>query len=887
MFRHSGDTSSASRERKDYFLHPETYDQLFLGYVTSQHYDHKRGIYQSELKDAVSTFYKNDVEFSAGTAGEVMEEIVSGAGRSFYYSGDVIDMYGTFDDPVLFVDVVKSISFAMGKYIANTVSGNWGFNAPETAKVIYPIEASSTLDLNRYANIAIITVDADWTEGTSTVTTTVETGYGISRTIKKIGDQLQSIDTDLGSGNGIEETWTWDEDGNLTRYDKAETASLEKVTSYTTWEIDSPSGLFTMFEYSVVERRPNPMADWFNYRKYEKTTTTYLDDNAPVNVEEYIFWYFQEVSQWHYKEWVHRVGLPQTPGIIESSRNDYYEYSEVDGNWYLQRTRNEGGLSRPEWTKMIQMDKIGIHFSATAEDESSINLFTPISREYSAFGLTSIEDVEEAAKNFLIYCQRANITQVNVLAAPYIVGDLVSWGGEEWIVEQVTHQLDSMITTLELSRKAGIMEVQESAFGDPNKVGTAIYKLLQVQGRRLNNAARGKIIAQVDYETYQVHIQGEATSKIRTARTDYHRGESFPPGKEVLLVRPSGKNSMWEIVTRRNDPPTVMSTVQAPAPPAPALEFFLGRTVYHPTNDALYMHIGEGYRMEVKWGYETDDPVRKYKSMNGIWIYDGKYTDGMDVTQDSKGCVIKPIYTNKNPLEYPSQTCTGSVRLMGQEGTWTDWNDFTYYIETPKIQRFDWTEGTAYAGTSLVDVPSALVKDVTFTIACDFRSILSTSYFLEWSEGTENWGELNSTSAYFRLKDTTTAVPMTGYYLWNFSVDGLTWHTTPTIYDVYLRVGNNADGWTDGMKVPTGDEFYFKNGMGYAKSFKWFDNTGINEKDENGNLVFTETMRLGYSGLNLLGDLTENFGPPYPRETVEYVPNIDLGDGFSWTDPSE
>lgn len=803
-----------------------------------------------------------------------------------------INMFPTHDDPIQFIDLIKTISFAKGVYIVLNTDGKLQEGDTDheyqlSPHTITPLEASSTTDLNRYANQAIITIDEDWTEETSTETTTVETGYGISRTIVKIGDQLQTIDTDLGSGNGIEEEWTWDEDGNLTRYDKTETATLEIVTEYTTWSIDSGTGVFTVFQSKIVQKRANPMGDWYYYRKYESTTTTYLDDTAPVAIEEYTFWYFPEEPAWHYKYWVHRVGLPQTPGIIESSRNDYYEYSEADDNWYLQRTVNEGGLTRPEWTKMLQMDKIGMHFCATAEDEPSISFLGVIEQEFAGYGLTDIEDVEDAALNFLAYCQRSDICNVTIPMIPCLVGDVVTWNGEEWTIEQVTHKLDTLSTDLLISKASALEAIKEASFGDPDDIGAAMVALLETKAKRLDNAARATIIAQIDYETYQVHIQGEAESKVRTARIDYRRGETFQPGKEVLLVRPTGKSSGWEIVTRRNDPVTILSTVTAPAPPAPALEFYLGRTIYTPESDVLMLHLGDGYKFEVKWGYEGDT-IRKYTKQDGEWKADDSDYENY-VWQDGHGLVLKELgYPPLSPASYPEQTMSGSIRLMSAAGVWTDWHDFTYKMIAPCITDFFWEEGTPEEGESTADVPSAYIKPVTFSINCDFRSLLANVY-LEWTDDTDpdrGWGRAPiGTVTHFRAVDTSTPVAVTGYYQWQFSETGAvdTWHSTPTTADHFSRVGNGTD-WGDALRgtYEFKDRIQAHLGMGYPYVIDWFSADAQAQKSgEYLDYILEEEMRLSFD------NGVEVYVPPYPGETVNYKPRISMDFVYGWEDPNE
>lgn len=828
-----------------------------------------------------------------------------------------ISMFPTHDDPIQFVDLIKTISFAKGVYIVLDTDGNLQEGETDheyqlSPHTITPLEASSTTDLNRYANQAIITIDEDWTEETSTETTTVETGYGISRTIVKIGDQLQSIDTDLGSGNGIEEEWTWDEDGNLTRYDKTETATLEIVTEYTTWSIDSGTGQFTVFQSKIVQKRANPLGSWYYYRKYESTTTTYLDDTAPVAIEEYTFWYFQEESAWHYKYWVHRVGLPQTPGIIESSRNDYYEYSETDANWHLQRTVNEGGLTRPEWTKMLQMDKIGMHFCATAEDEPSISLVGVIEKEFAAYGLMAIEDVEAAARNYLHYCQRADISLVEIPMVPCLLGDIVTWNGEEWTIEQVTHKLNTLSTELLISKTSSLETIKEASFGDPEDIGESLVKLLETKAKRLDNAARAKIIAQIDFETYQVHIQGEASTKVRTARVDYRRGETFQPGKEVLLVRPTGKRSGWEIVTRRNDPPTTMSTIQVYSLPPLEISVSIGRSIYEPTDTMmLYVqNLNRAKAIQVSWGDEGSEVVRSYTRGttygNQItdWepaaanpLYEDWYYDNLE--QRYAECLVREIVAPLDPEANSTQSCSGKIRIQGAFGEWSDWKTFSYEFRTPGPKKLEYTLGTPYYGETAADCDSAPVVDAAFLLNVDFSPWLAGRWKIEYGHMVDGafvslstWSSVART--HFRRLNGTIAVPMTGRFVWRFSENGEDWHSTPTSNDLFVQVGNGTT-WGDAYEVPHGTTTSFGTfgeiglcpGDGTERLYDWF----ALEKDETGDATITIPCRLGYSGPgeHYSGSTSAayNYGPPFPGIATEYHPFVYTDFSYSWDERGE
>lgn len=552
---------------------------LFSGVVTKVRYIHEDNEYRVEIKDPVSAILSGEAEFEGGEIGAVLGSILASLDCSFSGTSS-IKLFGTVEDPIQWVDLIRSVCLATGKVFRYLPDGNYELVSPSSVTAVDPLDATTGIAVDRYANQVVVTVDGDWTEDVDPLadpTVTVETGYGITRTVTKIGEQVQSVVSNLGDGRGVSESWTWDTAGNLTRYDKAETAELERTTSYTTYTIGTGDSL-VIYEESVVERRANPLADWYFYRRYRKTTSTYLDDEAPVQIDEYVDWYFQEESLWHSKEWIRRFGLPKMPGILESSRNEYYEYSETDSLFHLQRTTNEGGLPKPDISKVLQVKKHSVHLSATAADEDSVTALGAVEKSLSLHGIADTSVLETAAENYLNYCSRCKSGSFTLPAAPFLIGDFLSWNGEEWVIDTVAFNLTSEDVVVECSSIPPFSEIEGALGVDSEDIGTAVVHLLEKKSKRLNNVARATVVAQIDYESYQVRVQGEAAGKTRTARVDYQAGVRFPPGKEVLLGRPTGKGVGWEILTRRHDDPTVVSYV--PVSPgigtAPSITAFTG-----------------------------------------------------------------------------------------------------------------------------------------------------------------------------------------------------------------------------------------------------------------------------------------------------------------------
>lgn len=910
----------------DYAVCTDSSDNwYFYAVITSIEYDHKRHVYSIKLKDPVSAALDGEVEFSAGTAAEVLAEIATASGTIFNpaYRTPVTEIFGTYEDPIQWVDLVKSISLAEGAYVAFSprgeivVNADGGFQAEhgdETIVPVTPLQATTTIDRNRYGNFAVVTVDADWTESASTPITTTDTGYGITRTITKIGEQPQSVDTDLGDGYGVEESWTWDVDGNLTRYDRSEASELEQTDGYTTYTLGA-GGSLVVYEETIVQKRYNPMGSWYNYRKYMKTTTTNVDEGAPIQIDEYTSWYFPEEPAWHNKYWVRTLALAAMPGVIASYKVTSYEWSEITETFFLQKTETvEGELKKPEVTKILAVNKIGKHFSSTATDAASISALGEREQEYDAFGLSTITDVERAAAKFLAYCQRAHTATVDVPLQPFCIGDYVSWKGERWTVEQVTVDMRSWRTGLKLTRRASIADMSVSMLADAQDIGMAVAGLVEKKAKRLHNAARGQIIAQIDYETYQVHLQSDPAGKTRIARVDYQRGITYRPGKEVLLVRPTGKNARWEIVTRRNEESTVISSVTGEEDWYTPIttSVVLGRDVFEPSDTMiLYVqNLNRAKAIQVSWGDEGSEVVRNYT--RGVtygnritdWepaaanpLYENWYYDNLE--QRYAEYLVREILAPLDPEANPTQACSGKIRIQGAFGEWSDWETFSYEFRTPGPKKLEYTLGTPYYGDTAADCDSAPVVDAAFLLNVDFSPWLAGRWNIEYGHMVDGafvslstWGSAART--HFRRLNGTIAVPLTGRFVWRFSEDGEDWHSTPTSNDLFVQVGNGTT-WGDSYEVPHGTSTSFGTfgeiglcpGDGTERLYDWF----ALEKDETGDATITIPCRLGYSGPgeHYSGSTSAayNYGPPFPGIATEYHPFVYTDFSYSWDERGE
>ncbi len=701
---------------------------------------------------------------------------------------------------------------------------------------------------------------------------------------------------------------------------------MEEITTLQHWDVTGNGIEHT--QTVTVRQNYDPYSQWSNVpdtlQNVSKTITITrcgIEENSLIRVYEEIYTYNPTpgpgLPEWELWEKAYKTGVPDATGLVGSSVAKYYRYviDPVEGEWWaLNRTERGGALPRPTTNnKVLAVNKIGKHFSSTATDDASISALGEREQEYDAFGLTTITDVERAAAKLLAYCQRAHTATVDVPLQPFCVGDYVSWKGESWTVEQVTVDMRSWRTGLKLTRRASIADMSVSMLADAQDIGMAVAGLVEKKAKRLHNAARGQIIAQVDYETYQVHIQGEPADKVRIAKVEYQRGVALPDGKEVLLVRPTGKNVRWEIVTRRNEESTVISSVAGEEDwyiPI-TTSVVLGRDVFEPT-DTMMLYVQNLNRakvIEVSWGDEGSEVVRSYTRgstyTDGRVVWDAaasnpeyQYYTSDTLTSGYNGLyLLRDIVAPLDPETEPVQECSGKIRLQGRLGEWSDWETFEYEFRTPQIGTLEYSLGTPYAGTTAADASTALVVDATFTVNVDFSPYLAGKWDIEYGYMDGGFVPLewyaSGTRTHFRLLNGSTPVALTGRFVWRFSEDGEDWHDTPTPLDSFVQVGNGTS-WSDALEVVHGTstsfntfgEFSLLPGDGTNRLYDWF----ALEKNEDGSAEITIPLRLGYSGPGQYYQTSStiySFGPPYPGIASEYSPFAYTDAGYTWDDRGE
>lgn len=899
----------------------------FIGIVTRREYDHKRQLYSIELKDYVGAALDGEVEYTAEGVPAVLAEILAD------YAGAVdvmssLSLFGTFEDPVQWVDLVKTVSLAEGKYLAISPEGYYILNHGDYQGIvpITPLSATTRLDMDRYGNSAVVTIDADWTEEATVTHQEIENGVGVTRTVTKMGERPLSAVTSYEDGSGMTESWEYDAEGNVIEYETVDTSTendvtVEEVTTVQTWDLGENGVEHT--QTVTVRQNYDPYSQWSNVpdtlQNVNKTITVTrcgYEENSMIRVYEEIYTYNPAPdpgeSEWELWEKGYKTGVPDAAGFVGSSVSKYYRYviDPVEGEWWaLNRTDRGGPLTRPATNnKVLAVNKIGKHFSSTANDDASIDAIGEYLQEFEAFGLTAIEDVEAAASNYLTYSQRANTAQVEVAMQPFCVGDLVSWNSYTWTVEQVDHDLRSWRTTLKITRAAGLMDVQAAVVGDTQDVGRAIIAAIEKKGKRLHNAARAQVVAQIDYETYQVHLQGDPAGKTRIARVDYQKGVSYRPGKEVLLVRPTGKNSRWEIVSKRHEEPTTITTVDGGVgePYIPiTTSVSLGRSVYLPS-DTLLMRVtnlDRAVKIQASWGDEGEEVIREYDGGGGAyWPPAAANPEYENVTDElvsgyNSLYLVRDILAPLDPETNPVQECSGKIRLQGAGGEWTDWETFSYTIKAPQITKFEYTLGTPYTGDTPADTASSPVVDCDFNVKCDFSPLLVGMWRIQYGtviDGVFYSGSYSATGgSHFVRYDLRygggTPLATTGVFQWRFSADGENWHAAPAADDLFVQVGNGV-AWSDALEAAHGattsyntfGEINFYPGDGRQYMYDWY----AMDKDEDGEAAIGPfTYRLGHHGPSeFYSGSTYNydFGPAFPATETEYRPKATMDKSYGW-----
>jgi hypothetical protein len=244
-------------------------------------------------------------------------------------------------------------------------------------------------------------------------------------------------------------------------------------------------------------------------------------------------------------EWEFRQETQTTTALAEPDGSVLWATTEViryDGEKdltteTLPKKRIDDYLPQP--TQVLPLERVTVDSSVVMEDETAIAELGPIEKSKQVYNLSSEGALTAMAYYYGEQCSRCAIRDVKTPLMPLVVrGDLLIMDdGEEWVVETASHDLAEKKSTLRLSKTPKLADIAEVLKMPSQKIERAIVALAKAEAGKVDNAIRAKIIAKIDYRTYDALPIGSDTP-IRVNLDRVVHGD-LQIGTIVLIGKPT------------------------------------------------------------------------------------------------------------------------------------------------------------------------------------------------------------------------------------------------------------------------------------------------------------------------------------------------------------
>jgi hypothetical protein len=192
----------------------------------------------------------------------------------------------------------------------------------------------------------------------------------------------------------------------------------------------------------------------------------------------------------------------------------------------------------PQPTQVLPIKRISIDSAVAMEDEAAIEALGPIEKSKRVQNIASEGALTAMAYYYGEQCSRCAIRYVETPLMPLVArGDLLEMDGDEWHVETASHDLASKKSTLRLSKTPSLEEIAEVLKSPPQKIERAIVALAKAEAGKVDNATRAKIVAKIDYRTYDaLPIGGNTPIRVNLDRAVHG---DLQIGTVVLIGQPT------------------------------------------------------------------------------------------------------------------------------------------------------------------------------------------------------------------------------------------------------------------------------------------------------------------------------------------------------------
>lgn len=556
------------------------------GIVTSFRENLAENTFLLELADPV-TAGGGTVKYTSGNAIDALREAIENHGGTFETSITTSETVFYPDDPQDAYQFFRAVSYAVGGVLQYGRDGVYRLLASTTTRELTDTDIIADDDptveerTSEYANYVQATIDERWmTEATTPVTESYSVGsQGYSAT--RLGEQIQSETVSIGGGS-LEITYNYDENGYMTRKEYSEEGSglgAVKITSEITWSNISDDGnrydvdeLHEEFTYCQLY--DNVAGSFYNsWVPTSKTTRewrvnlngmAYMEEEiwgteplfaGNINVSTDLYPALGSLIRLH----KYRGGAVISPvaGPLEG-RGVFKKYNYVHNGFedagggiptgtvgYVYAGTETRTISPPALEMCVAEEENEIHIIAGAKDQGSIDVLGIHKYECQAVALATDTGMQNFALGVLYEKSRIRKANVSTAMGMSLALDKTMWRGREWLINSITVNFDGVNDDIELATQSTLNRLSDALPKNPKVWTEDVRNAINRRVTQFDNVSRGKVLGRVGKRRYNVQLEGKADPVEAKTLDD----EPIVVGSTALLVRPTGKNQPWTLLS--------------------------------------------------------------------------------------------------------------------------------------------------------------------------------------------------------------------------------------------------------------------------------------------------------------------------------------------------
>lgn len=192
----------------------------------------------------------------------------------------------------------------------------------------------------------------------------------------------------------------------------------------------------------------------------------------------------------------------------------------------------------PQPTQVLPIKRVQADLTVIVEDDAAIEVLGPLEKSKRVQNISSEGALTAIAYYLGEQASRCSIRDIETAIMPFVSrGDVLVIDDEEWYVETASHDLSSKKSTMRVSKTPQLSEVAEVLKSTPQKVERMIVDIMRGEAAKVDNAVRAKIVAKIDYRTYDaLPIGGDTPVRVNLDRAVHG---DLQIGTVVLIGKPT------------------------------------------------------------------------------------------------------------------------------------------------------------------------------------------------------------------------------------------------------------------------------------------------------------------------------------------------------------